>query len=130
METGQLRFDGLAIDVRQGRFAGTFDIEFPNLSVSGGDVMFVVLARAKGASIDETASGDIKRVDKITVKQVALVPSKPRRAELAEEFGLELPPELELDWSSQVAASGDAVTVTAMNSEEFVFSPAPSWAEG
>lgn len=92
----QGRFDGFTVDQFQARFAGTFDVEDYDAMQQGldGEVMFVVVAKVKGATITETPAGDVRRVNSLGVKQVAAVRKAELREELAELLGLDLPMQL------------------------------------
>lgn len=87
------RFDGFPVDVAQGKLSGKFDLDASELNRFGLDaeVMLVVIGRVKSASISETPTGDIVRVNTIGVREVGLVRSEQMRRHLAETLGLEVP---------------------------------------
>lgn len=121
----QGRFDGLTVDQFHARFAGTFELDDYDAMYQGldGEVMFVVVAKVKGASITETPVGDVRRTNTLAVKQVAMVRKAEAREELADIYGLELPLTLpgvlEATASSAPAASPEATPVlTAVETDE------------
>lgn len=66
---GQERFDGFAVAVYDGKFAGSFDLEddMGNELAMDEVVTFVVTARVGGANFDTTKAGDIKRTNKFDI---------------------------------------------------------------
>lgn len=68
----QERFDGFDIDDKQARFVGTFDLDDSDVAAIEFDrvVFMVVSARVGGAGIKTTKSGDIKRIDVLSVQEV------------------------------------------------------------
>lgn len=67
--SGQERFDGFAVAVYDGKFAGSFDLEDEMGHELAMDdiVTFVVTARVGGANFDTTKTGDIKRTNKFDI---------------------------------------------------------------
>lgn len=65
----QERFDGFAVAVYDGKFAGSFDLEddMGNELAMDDVVTFVVTARVGGANFDTTKTGDIKRTNKFDI---------------------------------------------------------------
>lgn len=66
---GQERFDGFAIAVYDGKFAGGFDLDEDLAKDIGFDdvVTFIVTGRVGGVSIGETKTGDVKRTNTFQV---------------------------------------------------------------
>lgn len=88
------RFDGLPVDTYQARFSGTFECDLK--TPMEGEAMLIVIVRTTSASIKPTASGDIKRVDSLQVRQAAFVRNPSLRDELADRFGFERPMDIPL----------------------------------
>lgn len=86
------RFDGLEVDQHQARFAGTFDIDSTDehrMSLDA-EIMFIAVARVGGATITETQSGDVRRTNKLDVRQVAVVRDKETQDQLYETLSHQL----------------------------------------
>ena len=76
MAKNQGRFDGLPIEIYEGRFAGGFEMDQEiGESIAYDDVVtFLVVAVAGKANIDATKSGDLKRTNYFDVESVSIVP--------------------------------------------------------
>lgn len=112
----QDRFDGLTVDVHRGRFTGAFEVDMADATYLplDAEVMFVVVARVKGATVTETATGDVKRTNSLAVKEVAVVRQGGLRSQLAGTLGLTEP---NVFLSPPTPASLDAVAETSVERE-------------
>jgi NACalpha-BTF3-like transcription factor len=72
----QGRFDGLPVEIYDGKFAGTFDMEpEQGEDVAYDDVLtFLVVAVAGKVAIGATKSGDLKRTNTFEILNVNTVP--------------------------------------------------------
>lgn len=70
------RFDGMSVEMYDGRFAGTFEMDQDlGESIAYDDVVsFFVVTTAGKVGIDATKSGDLKRTNTFEVDAVQFVP--------------------------------------------------------
>lgn len=87
---GRERFDGLVVDSYEGRFSGGFDVdEVDGRRLQWGDDVIVVLtARVKQATIRETAKGDVRRTHVLAPREVRFA-SGDLAEQILDQFDLE-----------------------------------------
>lgn len=117
----QGRFDGFAIDSYQGKFAGTFDIDLDDGTRLGLDneVVIVLVARVKSAAVQETSTGDLKRINSLKPLEMKFVHNTERQRELREECGFMLPAPTLLDENLTAVDFSEADSVQLDGDEGF-----------
>jgi hypothetical protein len=69
------KFDGMSVDLYEGKFSGSFECD----SLDASDVRiddelyYLVRVRAKGASMDETRNGDLRRTNVFAVSDAVRI---------------------------------------------------------
>lgn len=102
MDQTNMRFDNMGIDIFEGRFSGTFDDQPSSID---DEHYILVRVRNKGASVSETKSGDLKRVNIYAISEAVRVDTDEAiRLSAAKNMQLALPDGFELE----VAANGEA----------------------
>lgn len=92
--SGTNRFDGLEVDAHRAKFAGVVELDPSDADALGLDAeaLAVVTFRVGGASINESSSGDIVRVNKFNILQFEVVTDRELRETIYESMGLDQPP--------------------------------------
>lgn len=77
MSANQGRLDGLIVEMYDGKFGGTFEMDSEvGESIAYDDVVtFMVVAVAGKAAFDTNKSGDLKRTNTFEVSNVSIVPN-------------------------------------------------------
>lgn len=78
MSSHEGRLDGLVVEMYDGKFGGTFEMDTEiGESIRYDDVVtFMVVAQAGRASFDTNKSGDLKRTNVFEVANVSIVPNE------------------------------------------------------
>lgn len=122
------KFDGYPIELYDGRFSGTFEMD----EESGEgikyeqSVCFLVVAHASKAAISTNKDGDVKRTNTFAVQRVEVI--SPEKAEelIATQQEFEVSPEIFSDETISSDTSGVLHHITStpvMPEEEDVFRP-------
>lgn len=131
------KFDGYPIELYDGRFSGTFEMD----EASGEgikyeqSVCFLVVAHASKAAISTNKDGDVKRTNTFAVQRVEVIPAEEAEKVLYQQGSLgeiQLEEVPFLDDSDQTIASYEAEGLTAADRPDVdpetgeVFSPGMS----
>lgn len=84
-------FDGIPIDVYQGRFNGAFEVEYSDekhLQLDA-EVMIVVRAKCGAANLKSMANGDVRLVRTLKLQEGAIVKNGKLKAYLADQLDLQ-----------------------------------------
>ena len=125
--SNQGRLDGLEIDIYDGRFGGSFDMDTEvGQTISYDDVVtFMVVAVAGKANFDTNKSGDLKRTNVFEVTNVQIVPDS-MAVKMANELNVLVPGVN----GGQLTLTGPSVTASFDDEEEDEFVPASAPANG
>lgn len=95
MDSMEQRFDGMGIDIWEGKFQGSFE-DIP--SAIDDEHYILVRVRNKGAALSETKSGDLKRVNVYAISEAVRVDTQEAlKLAVAKNMQLSLPNGLEYD---------------------------------
>ena len=71
----QQRFDGMEVNIYEGKLTGTFELDDVKASAMNLDrvVVFIVAARLGKAQVEPTKDGDIKRTNTFVVSELEIL---------------------------------------------------------